>query len=523
MRNLEKTKLLLIPFLLGLVLFSISWHLSYPLSVDSVDDFVFNHVSVLYWVSLSLLLTSLFMMGVAFKDSSYKWIIAVGIVLIIYSISYFYVMLPGSDSQYFRGLTEYFTETKNLDPSQANHSYYQWPSFFILSYIVSSVCGLSLVNYEFLLYTIIGFLLAVSLYSYAFKAYGRGGFLAVPVFFISMFTFLNYQCVPFSLALGLLFLLFMLETWKKSVGLTVAIIVLFGGIVITHLFVPLFFIIYLLMQAIISKKRHYANLFLFALTLYFVIQFTMAQYSFELYIRILLTASSEYSSVIETTAVAALNPIDVIAQTFSRLVTVAFAAISGIGFLFLLIKKKLRDIDKAILLTGILYSGIGIFLAALGTRAISLAFIPVSLGAAFLFEKASRPFLKHIFVVLIVVLLALFSFIPLHQSFNSATLFQTQETYRAANFLIDYSDWEETNQTLSYHSVNSYFEAKLSYYKVFTAYLQDVKDPDIVFYTVGLGKELLSQNYTVEQIFFGGRRNLVYTNGFSSIATKAQY
>jgi len=517
---LEKNRIILFPFFLGLMLLLISWYLSYPLSVDSVDDFLFNHVSILYWVSLSLLLTSFFMMALTFKNNSFKWVIAIGILVTIYSLSYFYNMLPGSDQHFYRGMNEYFMETKNLDPLQPNHSYYQWPLFYILSYIVSSVCGLSLVNLEFLLYTLIGFLMAIGLYSYASKTYKNGGFLAVPVFFITMFLFLNYQYGPFALSLGLLFLLFMLENQQKDTG--IIIIVLFIAIVMTHLFVPLFFVIYLLIRTILDKNAHYKNLFLCALTLFFVYQITVAQYSFSTYITFFLTASSEYSEVIQATTATASIPIDAVAQMFSRLVTIAFAAISGAGFMFLLFKRKLKNLDKAILLTGILYLGLGVFFAALGLRAIVLAFIPVSLGAAWLFERV-REFkycLKHIFSVLLIVLLALFSFIPLHQSFNSLILFQTQETYKAENFLIEYSNWGKANNILACARVIPYIESKLDSAEYFTSYLQDDREPDVIFYTVGLGKHLLSQNYSVEKIFYEERLNVVYANGYSYIATK---
>ena len=462
------------------------------------------------------------MIALTFKNNSIKWIIAFGIVLVIYSISYFYIMVPGSDSQYFRGMTEHFIETKNLDPLQPNHQYYQWPSFFILSYIASSVSGLTLGSFEFILYAIIGFLLAVSIYFYASKAYKSGGFLAVPVFFVSMFIFLNYQCVPFSLALGLLFLLIMLETQKKGTSLTVTTLVLFTGVVLTHLFVPMFFIIYLLMRAIVKKSRYYTNLFLFALTLFFVIQFTLAQYSFPTYIRVLVRATSEYSSVVQATITPASIPIDITAQVFSRVLTIALGAISGVGFIFILIKRRLRTLDKAVLLTGLLYSGAGVFLAALGMRAVILAFIPISLGAAWLFESKSRRYFKHIFLALLLILLALFSFVQVHQSFTSAIHFQTQEAYTAANFLIDHSNWEKSGNILAYSSVIPYLESKLGVSaKTFTPYLQNTGEPAIIFYTVGLGKSLEIQNYTMERIFNEKRLNTVYTNGFSYITIKA--
>src|SRR5665647_2122434 len=213
-----------------------SWYLSYPLSVISSNDFVFNHISILYWFSLPLLLASMFLMAVTSKSNFLKWILSIGIVLTLFSISYFYLMMPGADSQYFRGLTEYFFKTRSLDASQLNLNYYQWPAFFLLADIVTSVSGLSLVNYEFLLYALIAFLLSSALYVYAFKKHNMNGFLAVAAFFISIAYFINYQSVPFSLALGLLFVLLMFEPHKKSAASTVIIIVLYvSPVSYTHL------------------------------------------------------------------------------------------------------------------------------------------------------------------------------------------------------------------------------------------------------------------------------------------------
>ena len=109
-----------------------SWLQSYPLSVVSLTDLVFYHVSVLYWVSLPLLLGSMFLIGLTTKNIYLKWLLTIGFLLTIYSLFYFYQMIPTSDSQYFRGLNEYFASTNDLNAYQPNHLYYQWPSFFIL-------------------------------------------------------------------------------------------------------------------------------------------------------------------------------------------------------------------------------------------------------------------------------------------------------------------------------------------------------------------------------------------------------
>ena len=70
--------------------------------------------------------------------------------MIVYSLSYFYSMLPGSDSLYFTGLNEYLIRAKNLDPlpPTPNKLYFKWQSFFILANIATSMSGFELVNWQ---------------------------------------------------------------------------------------------------------------------------------------------------------------------------------------------------------------------------------------------------------------------------------------------------------------------------------------------------------------------------------------
>lgn len=523
MSSLEKNKLLLFPFFVGIMLMVYSWYSSYPLSVDSVDDFVFNHVSVLYWLSLPLILTSMYMMAVTFRRNSLKWIMIVGLVVTLYSLSYFYYMLPGSDSHYFTGYTEYFMKTKNLDPSQPYHTYFQWPSFFILTDIATSVSGLDLANFQFLLYTIIGFLLATTLHVYASKAYKNSGFLAVVAFFITMFYFLNYQCVPFSLALGLLFILFMLETRQKSLSVIVTMLVLFTSISITHAFIPLFFVLYLLIQRIVNRSKQYESLFLLTLTIYFVVQITQAQLSFAHNITLLITSPTEYSRIVEATLAPASVPIDVIAQMFSRTVTITSFTICFASFIFLSIKRKIRDLDKAIFLTGIIYSGFGVMFFTLGSRAIPIAFIPISLGASYLLESKFRSYVNCLFLIL----LSLFAFVPLHTSFiDSPIMFQTKEAYTTANFMIEKYDWNAYSTVLSHVGGSSYifpqiegnYIGETDYSPHFSS--SNIETYDCIVYSAGLAKNLLRNNVSTQQIL--DRFNVIYHSRFSYIAEKSR-
>ena len=502
-----------------------SWYLSYPLSIDSLDDFVFNHVSPLYWFSLPLFLASMYIMATTSKNNSLKWMLIIGLVISIYSLSYFYYMLPGSDSHYFRGLTEYFIRTKDLDPLKPSHSYFQWPSFFLLADMATSVSGVELANFEFLLYTIIGFLMVTALYVYASKAFKNGGFLAVAAFFVALLYFLNYQCVPFSLAFGLLFLLFMLETRQKSFSVISATLVLYTSMTFVHAFVPLFFVLYLLIRCILNRSKHYGRLFVLTLIIYLVVQAIQAPFSFAENIRSVITLPTEYSAIVEATLAPVSIPIDVVANMFSRAVTITTITVCLAGFIILLIKRRIRDLDKAIFLTGAVYFAFGIMFFTLGSRAIPIVFIPISLGVSYLLESRFRPYVKSLFLVLLI----LFAFIPLHDSFyGSQIMFQTKEAYQAENFMIDRYNWTNPILILAHFRVITYLRTKqpsIANFEndVYSPLFPRLKEYDSIVYTIGLGKNLIEHNYTTDRILREEKLNMVYNNGFSYVAIKAHH
>jgi len=155
---MQKLKLTSIPMCIGVILLFLSWYLSYPISIDSPYDFVYNHISYLYWIGLAILFVSFFIVAMKTENNSLRWAMAVGTVLLMFSQAYFYYMIPGSDANQFRGLTEYFISTGDLS-LKPYHSYYQWPLFFVLNKIVISIAGLDLRYCEFILYGTIGSLI----------------------------------------------------------------------------------------------------------------------------------------------------------------------------------------------------------------------------------------------------------------------------------------------------------------------------------------------------------------------------
>jgi hypothetical protein len=405
--------------------------------------------------------------------------------------------------------------------------YYQWPSFFILANIANLVSGVEIATYEFLLFTIIGFLLATALYVYASKAYAHGSFLAVSAFFIVMFYFMNYQAVPFSLALGLLFVLFMLETQKKSGSVILTMLVLYGGISIMHAFVALFFVLYLLVRSIVNKSKQYLNLFILTLIIYFLVQFTLARFSFPGFITSIMTLPTEYSGIISGTLAPAPVAFDVVAQAFSRAVTIAFAMICFAGFVFIVIKRKMREMDKAIFLTGAIYSGLGVVLNTLGSRALPIVFIPISLGVVYVYQSKFRPYLT----CSVLILLVLFVFVPIHTSFGGSSItFQTKEAQTTANFMIEEYNWNLTSIVISDVGAKWYISPQIQgYTEIDTVYesrflRSNITTYDCIVYSVGLAMNLQMNNVSVketsQQILDGF--NVIYSSGSSYIAEKSR-
>jgi hypothetical protein len=499
---LVKIKLLLFTFLLGLVLLAYSWWVSFPVSLVSSYDVVFSHISPLYWLSLAILITSMYLLAVNLKTNSLKWLLTVGIVLVFFSLSYFFILLPGSDSPYFRGFMDYFLKTDSLDTLQLNHSYFQWPAFFILTKTGVSLSGLSLSSIEFTQFAIIGLLFATTLYVYSSVFWKNGSPLSILVFFIIGYAFLNYQDVPFSLAFALLFvILLVLENKPRSTSVLVATIIIFTSISFMHLFVPLFYILYLAIMTILKRNKQYGILLLSTIAIYSAVQVSLAARSLEFYINGIFTMPSDFSSIVNQSIAPIANPLDNIVQIFTRTVTVSLILTSFLALIILFSKHKLRSLDKAIFITGLIYSVVGIAVYTLGMRAVPLLFVPACLGTYYFFGQKNGAGLKFLFIILLVCSIS----IPVHTALsNPPMMFQTSDGYSAANFLIERYDWSKYHTVLLdtgtlwyiYPQVASNTSLVNTYSP---SYQSNLNGYDCIVYSLSLQNELQGANVTAAQ------------------------
>jgi len=225
------------------------------------------------------------------------------------------------------------------------------------------------------------------------------------------------------------------------------------------------------------------------------------------------TKSGYVGMYIKTTGQTSIQ-YEIIPRIISRFIVISNSIICFTSFIIFFIREKINPINKAILISGGIYSTLGIFINVLGQRAWPIVFLPISLGASYIYKTKFKKYIKFFYLFLII----LFVFIPINRSFyRGAIIFQTREAYQAENFMIDHYNWENDDIILAYFRVGKYLGARLVRYveSEFSYIFPRINEYDSIFYTMGLDKSLLMYNYTKERILQEEKFSSVYNNGFS--------
>lgn len=503
------TVVLLILLSLGTALMVSSWWASYPLMMSSQFDFVFNHVSIMYWVSLPILYVALFACVVRLRNKTAKVLCLFAIILVMQSLVYFYYRIPGSDSQDTRGLTEYLLNTGNLTRTRAY--YFQWPSLFILETSFTLVPGLSLSIVEFALFTAILFFYVGILYLFASRYDCTNAHLLVIGFFIVAPYIFEFQLVPFFVSTSLLFLLFLIQSRTASRETTVLTLILFASVSLTHALVPLFAILYTIVRAREKNHREYfIRLTLIEVIIYLIVTMAVAPIFFAQSIQIVGNIlSSTYSNVLERTFTAARAAprtlVDIYAQMVSRVVAIGTVSVLCIGFIALLMKKRLKHVDISLLFAGGAYAIAGFVLPILGERSWIVLVAVLSLGSLYSFGSRHTRWFE---IALLCFLVLSISFRVDSSFFDTQTFFQTRAEYQSANFFLEsvrLTSYPNAPVTvLSHFRTVTYLLAKgggdVSYTTDFSSgFPTDISANDYVLFTVGLGKSFLRLNVSDEE------------------------
>jgi len=528
----QKLNFAFVPICIGIILLLLSWYFSYPVSIDSPYDFAYNHFSYLYWIGVAILFASFFIVAVKTENNKLRWTMAIGTFFLIFSQTYFYYMICGSDAHQLRGLTEYFISTGDLSFSEPNHYYYQWPIFFILDKITLLVTGLDLRYCEFILYGTIGSVVTSFIYFYISKV-RRNAYIAVTAFFIILVYVFNFQFfAPFGLSLCLVLLLFYLDSLSAKLEVTLATLTIFVVLAFTHMFTPLFFVVYSLVIYVLNRNKKHLTIFITTSVMYTLVQVSypsiyhyvqaLSNFSFLKYflwkVTVTTTGSANTQLFVESAA-----------QFISRIVVFGTILVTFFGFIVLLKRRKLGRTHYAMLLTGLIFAATLIIAPSqysqMSNRSFFLVCIPVSMGASYLCEGKYKKYFEAVFLLLLVF----FTFVLINQSLSDDQIFfQTKAEHQFANFMVDNINWSTPVSIFSNYRVQQYLVAKSSGGVVTFGdegdqidFPEDLTNYNYVAYTLGLAKRLAATNCSVQELFDANHYNLVYNSGgFSCIFFK---
>jgi len=416
-------------FILGAILIFIAWITSYPVEIPPLGEYVFDRINPVLWPGLSMVFTGLYLTSTTFKKQ--QFIYAMIFVFTLYIHYMLFPLIPGSDSHYFRGLTNYFSNV-GINPSL--HKYFQWPAFFIINNFLISILGLNVDVASKLFFIVIGFVITIALFLiYSFQ--GELGFIGVALYFMGLFYFINYQYAPQSLALAL-FLVFVSQVIEENRH-SMSLFLLFIGLLLTHSFFPMYLLLFLLFL-VLFKKWPIWELVLYTATYVIYVIFFAIIY-FEDIIKALsnilvaFQKEHEYAYIVQRTIQSSpVSQFDAVAQLFSRCIILSIWALISLGFIYIMLKKKIDPYSLALFLSGLTHFTIGSIFNVLGVRSLQVIFISLVSGVKPFIEKYGK--IAKTFLLLIFLL---FPLVIVHSIYDFR-LVQTTSGERASNILLEH-------------------------------------------------------------------------------------
>ncbi len=223
---------------------------------NSSEISLMENIPIIYWILISLNILIIIYNTI---NSNNKYIIIFNTLLFFFTlfsfILFFKISITQSDIHFISNFISFLSNTNYIKISDI--TYYEYPIFFIYTYIFSNVLGIysyNIININLIILIII---LPLSLYlmNNNIKVY----FINSTIFILFSFFFLNTQFVP--QFLGLIFLFYTFSTFSyyiktKNIKILVLIYVFFIFCIYTHPFIFIFFILSL----IIIKVLKYYNM-----------------------------------------------------------------------------------------------------------------------------------------------------------------------------------------------------------------------------------------------------------------------
>jgi hypothetical protein len=333
-------------------------------------------------------------------------------------------------------------------------------------------------------------------------------FLAIPLYFIGTFSFLNYQWVPQTLALIFFFLMMILFN-RKGTKYRILNLIIFTAFVFTHTFIPVFFLLF--MGLYIIKKREFIYSFLLMTSIYITVLFyystTFYPLIIETFLEQIIRFGETYTERVVRSFRAQTDIGTQILSTINRIrVTLVWSVVS-IGFLISFIKKRINYTLILLMLTGAIYLGIGVFYTILGLRSIQILFIPVVCGIGFFFTKW-----RKLTIVLIIVILFLNIAAPMRTNYDRG-LFLLEEEETASGFLANNIPTDRISGVLLDQVTYGFFTATSLYINglhpiskrpgregFFEIFDSSVSYDNFIIYNSKLGKEIITYEIELDKL-----------------------
>lgn len=501
-------------FFTGLILQIISWHLTYPIHMSNLNALTFSQFYPTIWIGIILSLIGLFLIGHYTIKKSIKAICASIFPIILYSYVYFFLYVPTSDSG---GVKAMFQVFQKVGINSAVESYFQYPIYFTLNEITSQILNLDVYTISTFYFAFYGMLLGLFLLLIFYKIVKQRTnqivFIALLLYFIGIFTYLNYQWVPQTLALIFFLLMFILIDYAEFQYELLSVIV-FAAMIFTHPFFPAIFLGYLGVYSLHNENCR--NIFLVISCMYIAVLLYHATFFLpkliDAFEKSLYGLGGEYNTKFSSSFKVPTGLSDNIISIMNRIrIPLTWLVVSS-GFLFLLLKKRLDT--KAIILsvTGGVYFGVGLFYSILGTRSLQILFIPMVIGFGFYIIRWKKPS-----TILIIALLILAIFGPIRSVYDPYQ-FQLKEDEFSCNFLVTNIPSNHSSHLAISGTNFGYFKVQSRYvnmndsnvssvnlmgpldYGFYDVFNKSMIENSYIIYNANLGKEIISNRLNAEKV-----------------------
>jgi len=327
-----------------------------------------------------------------------------------------------------------------------------------------------------------------------------------------MYSFLNFQWVPQTLALVYFFILLFITsrlTEKFSHKYwEFLLLFVFVAFFFTHAFLPVIFLLFF--ASIILKRRSFLSIFIILSSFFIVFTLYYLNIHLSIYIQTFQQSiagfSQDYISVASRSFGETMNPLSTIISYANRIRIPLIWLLGFIGSLILLYKKKIHTFFISLGLSGGFYLAIGTLFSVLGLRATQIFFIPLSNGLTYFFTRWKKPMM-----ILFLVLLILSVFGPMRIAYDT-TQFHTYEEAEICNFLAGTSNNGVLQVAIS-QSNNGYFKTVYKYLKdnypvslrpgnseFLTIFKENMTKNQYILYNTNLEKEIIIYSLTEQEL-----------------------